>query len=191
MIRDRTLGDYMEMLGLDLISLAKETLQRSGRIAWYDVCCGDFRAGHMLSGFLLQEYQPSQLKLVGLDTAPLLREIPDVPGISIIREDAVSASFSYAPDLITCVEGLLHIQGQTGRGLQALSHWYNSLKEGGRLAFTMLQGQITHEGRGIESIFEKELGAQVTRSRHPQTFHGKIMYPATVTVTRGPEPITY
>lgn len=48
--------------------------------------------------------------------------------------------------MITCLQGLQHIQRYQGKGLEAIEHWYNSLQKGALLAFDYPLDKLPQEG---------------------------------------------
>lgn len=135
MIRERSLGDYRDDFGIDVETIAVESLAGHGRFVWYDMCCGDFLGGRDLS-----VATNGKAESVGLDLDTLFADDNIVSRNAVIRRgDVVDYPLPANVDLITCVMGLYYIQRHQKAARQAMEHWYNALPGGSRMIVQLHQ----------------------------------------------------
>ena len=128
------------------------------------MCCGDFEAGKYLIYSLTQESVPmavlaKKIQARGIDLVTPIKGDYLSSGTTISFGDAVSFPIPLDVDLVTCLQGLQHIQRFQKKGSEAIEHWYNDLPMGALLAFDYPLDKLPQGG--LDKI-KKQLGESVT-----------------------------
>jgi len=154
MKRDRRIDDYDLQLGLDISKMARSYIERRNSFVWYDVCCGDLKAGDNLMEQLSDISE--KIKVRGIDINPR-RE-------GIIHMNASDFAVPEDADLVTCLQGINYIERYVpakDSGANAVKKWYNSMRDGGILAFDTAVNFIKLGGKDISDYLKEKLGDYV------------------------------
>ena len=166
MKRERGLEEYERELGLNITQLAKEKIRTNGKFLWYDLCCGVFAAGVDLKYKLVQNGEndiASRIYARGIDICTTFPEDHALSGnIVISRGNVADYPIPRDVDLVTCFQGLRYVEEHTGRGAEALRHWYNSIREGAILTFDTTLNLVRVGPMDTVEYLVKELGSAVS-----------------------------
>ena len=151
MNRKRSLAEYNEQLGLDIVRLARESVGSKGQFLWYDLCCGYFLARDDF-----------------LDKADSIVDRVDIYGVDldariegVIHKNVVNFPISPESDLVTCLQGMDYIQTYLRQGAESIQNWYNCLREGSILAFDVAKNHVQIKGVDIAVYLKDTLGDDV------------------------------
>lgn len=115
-------NSYAREISFDPLDFLTSRLETQGQAAWLDLCCGRGRALIEAAERLAPCSFNSNLKLLGVDLAPMFDSFS--PTLSFIRLQESSVS-SWRPDclfdLITCVHGLHYVGDKLGLIQNAVS----------------------------------------------------------------------
>jgi hypothetical protein len=167
MKRDRPYNRYEDYLGIDILGLIREHIDRDNTdvpFVWIDMFCGNGVALTTAFNACKKEFGSSideVVRFIGIDKYEIASP-PQSPGLLYHEHvDCVPYVSPIPADLITCVFGLQYVPDK----LETVSHWYDtSLKEQGTLAFNLFPGFLSTTIDGEKRLLQDFFPGRVQRT---------------------------
>ena len=135
-------NSYCKELRIDLVDELTRFVEKHGRAAWLDVCCGEGRALVEARSALQDLGISNSVTIVGVDLIPRQGDVEFDNQVDFIAQPALEWKPVQRFDLITCVHGLHYI----GDKLRLLKQLVGSLSATGFLVANLDLADICIEG---------------------------------------------
>jgi hypothetical protein len=162
-MRDNPLEFYESTLNVNIESIAKGAINKSGHFVWYDMCCGDFIAGkEFVANFKNNQDLISKISVNGVDA---YINSSDMEYVKLQKGNTLSYPLPIGIDLITCNTGIWYLENHLGEGksIEALKHWFISLCKDGLIVFDMHK-TYSKLANSIFDCFSEYKGCKITKS---------------------------